>query len=88
MFDKAFFKLDGRMYTWSGWFGCQLESREWLRVPAGTSRNILGETFLVFRSDREGIKYTTTWSLVGLPENIDKANERLHLLRSRLAALI
>ena len=88
LIDKVFFRINGKLYSWTGWLGCQLESREWLRVPAGTERTLLGEDFRVWRSDRDGLKYRTTWSLINLPENIDKANERIRGLKDKLAKLI
>lgn len=38
MKDGVFARLGGIVYRWSGWGGCQLESYEWRRVPAGTER--------------------------------------------------
>lgn len=88
LLDKAFFRLNGKLYGWRGWLGCQLESREWFRVPAGTERKLLGETFRVWSSDREGLKFATCWSLVGLSNDINEANERLRKFREQLARLI
>jgi len=87
-FDKAFFRLDGRLHSWSPGFGAQLESKEWRRVPAGTERKLLGETFRVWRSDREGLKFTTTWGMVNLPSNLDEIHEHLREFKAKLAKLI
>ena len=88
MIDKVFFRINGKLYSWIGGLGAQLESTEWFRVSAGTERELLGETFRVFRTDREGMKYRTTWSLVNLPQNIDKAHEKLRWLKDQLIKLI
>jgi len=87
-FDKAFFRLDGRLYSWSPGFGAQLESKEWFRVPAGAERTLLGETFRVWRSDREGLKFTTTWGMVALPKTLDEIHEHLREFKEKLVKLI
>lgn len=86
-YDHMEFVLDGRRYRWSGWFGCQLESYEWWRVPAGTRRRLAGFEFSVFMTERRGLKVRTTWSLANQPASLDKANEDIRRLREALTRL-
>lgn len=92
--DKLFFRIDGVMYSWTGWFGCQLESHEWRRYPAGTERVILGMRFRVWTTERHWFtcctierhwfKCCTTWALCELPDDVYRANETLRELRAKL----
>lgn len=84
--NKVIYKIDGVCYTWSGWFGCQLESYEWTRVPAGTKRTILGREFTVFTTERKGLKIRTTWATY-LPIKGDEANKMLFKLKDDLKSL-
>ena len=85
-FNTIFYWIDGRMYHWTGWFGCQLESWEWFRVHAGTQRTLAGECFTVFRSEREGLKWRTTWAM-RLPDGCDAANAKLRGFKQKLAGM-
>lgn len=87
MQDTVFFRLKNKIYKWSGWFECQLSSREWFRVPAGVQRVLLNERFTVVRSYREGWKYTTTWTMQ-LPDDIDSANAKIRAFKKKLQHLI
>lgn len=86
-YDRALLVLNGTVYMWSGWFGCQLESREWRRVPAGTRRTLHGVEFTVFSTERAGLKWRTTWAMK-LPDNIDAANVALRAMQVSLGTLI
>ena len=86
--DRAYVVLGGRRYSWSGWFGCQLESIEWRRVPAGTEREIAGRTFRVWRTERLWLRVRTLWCLTGLGRSIDHDNQQLLALRLDLQSLI
>lgn len=63
------FWLSGHEYWWSGWFGSQLESREWFRPHAGTRRKLnigLGKASVevrVFSTRREGLMITVMWAI-------------------------
>jgi|SaaInl8_200m_RNA_FD_contig_21_2830491_length_437_multi_2_in_0_out_0_1 hypothetical protein len=85
--DKVFFRINGRMYWWNGWFGSQLESREWFGTLPGAQRILFGKKFTVFKSERDGLKYRTSWT-IDLPDNIDEANVKLHWLKREMAKLI
>ena len=85
--DHAILVLDGRHYRWSGWFGCQLESMEWRRRPAGTEREIAGRKFRVFSTVRAGIRYRTTWALA-ICGSVDYCNEQIRALKSALRELV
>lgn len=84
--DHAIYVLNGREYRWSGWHGCQLESKEWSRVPAGTQRKIAGFDFRVFTTHREWLRYRTTWALA-ISGDLDYCNTRIRALQSHLRAL-
>ena len=86
--NRVILVLDGRKYRRTGWFGCQLESMEWRRVPAGATREIAGQSFRVFTTDRDGLKFRTTWCLSRLPEDINKANAVLRAFDESLRRMI
>lgn len=71
--ERAELILGGRRYRWCGWFGCQLESSEWRRPPAGTEREIVGRRFRVFTTKRAGLKVLVTWALALPHSHLDKA---------------
>lgn len=81
--------LDGVEYRCTGWFGCQLESIERRRVPAGTTRAIAGQRFTVYSTHRLGLfRFRTTWTLTRLPDNLDDANAMLHAFNDLLRGMI
>ena len=90
-YDKLFYRLNGKMYTWSGWFGCQLESLEWFTIPAGTERTLLGRRFKVFTTKRLGIKdlfrVRTTWALCMSGKDIAESNKVIIELKKDLKRL-
>lgn len=51
-FDGRFYWLSGQFYTWSGWFGAQLQSFQWRHPKAGERRTLAGREFVVFSSER------------------------------------
>lgn len=73
--------IDDIKYRKTGWFGCQLESYEWRRVKAGTTRKIdlIFEDYTtelrVFTTGKRSLKHWfkvhTTWTipLYGTIEN-------------------
>lgn len=88
MRDHAVAIIAGRRYRWTGWFGCQLESMEWRRVPAGTEREILGRKFRVWRTEREWLRVRTLWCLIGLGRSVDEDSAKINALRDDLRALL
>ena len=84
--------LGGVRYSWNGWFGCQLESREWRRPPAGTQRvlqfNRTTVTTTVFTTRRRPWfgKCTVTWA-VSASGTHDEHTARIHELRNALKDL-
>lgn len=80
--DSLFYWLDGRFYGWSGWFGCQLQSFEWRRMPAGTRRRLVDRDFVVVATQRRWLRVRTTWSMTGNP-----TSEEIRSLRSDLNAI-
>ena len=91
-FPRAEFIIDGRRVRWSGWLGCQLESMEWRRVPAGTEWSFTlgyGKTFhmCVFTTRRNGLRIRTTWALPA-HGTIDQHNARIRELQNALRNII
>lgn len=93
MSARAQFLINGRIYKWSGWLGCQLESYEWFRVPAGTSRDLEirvgypAVTMTVFTTQREGLKIRTTWAVASIG-TLDEHSNRVKELQDSLRKLI
>ena len=90
------FWFDGIEYQWQGWFGCQLVSYEWRRVPAGTKRilsfGIIGQNKIevtVFTTRRYGWfgKVGTTWTICN-NGTIDEYSIRIQDLKKRLQDLV
>lgn len=44
--EESKYKIDDVWYWRSGWFGCQLKSKEWY-LPKDLTREILGKKFFV-----------------------------------------
>ena len=84
----------GIKYRWSGWAGCQLESFEWLRPPAGTTRVLdfgIGKEKVkvtVFTTERSGWlrKCRCTWA-VSNSGDMNEHNARIWALKHALAGL-
>lgn len=72
--------FDGVVYQPEGWFGCQLESFEWRRPPAGTQRVLKAlrkdYTVTVFTTRRLGLLVKCTWS-IQLPRDVREANKAI-----------
>lgn len=84
-FDAVFYWLSGRLYTWSGWFGCQLSSFQWLHPKEGEVRKLANREFVVFRSERCGIRVRVDWTMKGLADlDVDRANQELLALKKDL----
>ena len=89
---RAYFLIGGVKYRWTGWFGCQLESLEWNRVPAGTRRTLdIGHhqpiEITVYTTKRVGLRVRTTWAL-SHSGTLDEQNARIESLRTALSSLI
>lgn len=94
LFPKGYLCFDGVFYTWSGWYGCQLESIERKRVRAGEYRTLqsIVPTFdyriRIVRSERLGFfSFINTWT-IDLNSDLNKANEQLYRFKKDLASLI
>ena len=87
--NECLYRINGKLYTWCGWFGCQIESMEWRRLPAGTKRDLVfydGNspiTVTVYRTERKWLRYRTTWA-VSASGTHDEHDERIIQLRERL----
>ena len=85
------FLIDGVFYTFSPGFGCQLESNEWKRVPAGTERVIksaYGDSIVVRvnSADWDKFMWRTTWE-VSPSGTIDEHHTRIRELENILNTL-
>jgi len=86
--------FDGIKYQWSGWDGCQLESLEWRRPPAGTTRILDFENgkksiaVTVFTTERSGWlrRCRCTWAVSKIG-SYDERSERINELRDALRGL-
>lgn len=93
--SASVYAVIGRVrYRWNGWFGCQLESREWRRPPAGTQRildfgvgrpNIRVTVFSTRRWPWFG-KCTVTWA-VDPSGSLDEHSARIGELKNALKEL-
>lgn len=89
---RALFYFEGVTYRWSGWYGCQLESYELLRVKPGTVR-IFKFTdkqikLRIFSTDRRGLWLRHTWALDYEGRSFDQHNERITEFKDKLKSLI
>lgn len=86
-FDSVFYWLSGRLYTFHGWYGAQLQSFEW-RIPRpGTRRRLLNREFVVFQARRKWLRVRVSWAWVDLPKPSDEANIALNDMRRELSQL-
>jgi hypothetical protein len=82
--DQVVLILGGRRYVWIGpGFGAQLESFEWRRPAAGTTRTLAGVRFTVFQTHRVGLRVRASWGVSG-HGNIDDQSRRIREARSAL----
>jgi hypothetical protein len=94
-FPHAQLFIGGFVYRWTGWFGCQLETWEWRRVPAGTRRLIEfdGKHYEVHVWSTGARKWRTRWKVptlwtIPLDCNLDEANARLRKFKDDLRGLV
>ncbi|MFT4129975.1 hypothetical protein [Labrys sp. (in: a-proteobacteria)] len=85
-FDQRFYWLSGRFYTFMSGFGAQLHSFQWRHPKPGERRRLCGREFVVFHSTRHGPRVQVAWAMVGMPRDINKANEALRLLEHDLGS--
>ena len=90
---RAWVVFNNVWYHWSGWLGCQLESFEWFKPPAGT-RRVLDFTdgtqpieITVFTTKRDRFKVRCTWSVASHGTH-DEHVARITDLNARLKKLI
>jgi len=85
-FDGRFYWLvdkhtdKGELYSWSGWFGAQLQSFQWTHPNAGERRRLAGREFKPFHSTRSLGRVRVAWALTDMPKNIDECNTVLRKL--------
>lgn len=56
-FDDRYYWLSGQFYTWSGWFGSQLQSFQWFHPKPGEVRKLGGLNYSPFNSERKGLAF-------------------------------
>ncbi|YBW39858.1 hypothetical protein ACMYR2_2385 [Nitrobacter sp. TKz-YC01] len=98
-FDNRFYWLSGRLYTWVGGFGAQLQSIQWTHPNAGEERIIAGKRFKPLHSTRVFLwlwrdklfsiptpvsRVCVAWSWVDLPDDLDAANAALRELKNKI----
>ena len=91
---QVYVVFDGISYRWSGWLGCQLESLEWRRPPAGTTRMLYFDNgkppveVTVFSTKRLGLfrRCRCTWAVSKIG-SYDERSERINELRDALRGL-
>lgn len=94
MKNGVFARLGGIVYRWNGWAGCQLESYELRRVPAGTSRALdfgIGQpkiTVTVWKTERQWpfLKVRTLWA-ISASGSLDEHNARIFELKDALKGM-
>ena len=99
--DSRFYWLSGEFYTWSGWFGAQLQSFQWRHPKPGEERVLNKRTYRPFHSYRQWLwlfrnawvpiplpigRVCVAWS-THLPESIADANIELHTIIKELNAI-
>jgi hypothetical protein len=71
--NHAIYVIDGVQYVWSGWFGCQLESLQWVCPKPAERRTLRGvapaaghEDYVItlYSAQRQGLKVRCTWRLI------------------------
>ena len=83
-FDDVFYWQNGRLYTWNGWYGSQLQSFQWRKPKPGETRFISGREFVVSERTRKWFRVRCTWRLKDLPRPLDGANVILRELQNEL----
>ncbi|MBL4766305.1 MAG: hypothetical protein JKY94_01030 [Rhodobacteraceae bacterium] len=84
-FRQSRSSANGQMYWWSGWLGAQLKSTQWRHPKAGERRQLFERDFIVYDSRRSWFRVIVSWSLAGLPDDIEKAHQVLRRLQWELA---
>lgn len=82
-FDDRYYWLSGRLYTWSGWLGAQLQSFQWFHPRPGEERRLGGRIYKPFHSVRQGLRVRVCWC-TKLPDDINAANALLRQIQSEL----
>lgn len=82
-FDNRFYWLSGRLYTWIGGFGAQLQSVQWAHPKPGEERKLAGRIYRPFHSSRSGPRVRVSWA-TRLPDDINAANALLQDIKRTL----
>lgn len=76
----------GRIYSWSGWFGAQLQSFQWTHPKPGEIRTLAGHGFRPFHSERSWLRVRVSWACGDTPHDLDAANVFLRKLQEKLGS--
>lgn len=85
--DNRFYWLDGRLYTWIGGLGAQLQSIQWRHPLPGEQRVLCGLVFRPFHSVRTGPRIRVSWT-THLPHDLNEANAFLRRLEAALGGVM
>jgi hypothetical protein len=100
--DDQYYWLRGQFYTWSGWYGAQLQSFQWRHPKAGERRTLINRACRALHSTREFLwlwrdrmiavptpisRVRVAWSYTALPKGNDDANAELRQMKKELGAL-
>lgn len=81
--DGRYYWLSGRLYTWIGGLGAQLQSMQWFHPIPGEERILSGNRYRPFHSIRQGLRVRVTWT-TRLPDDLNAANARIREIETTL----
>ncbi len=86
-FDDTFYWLSGELYTFGYGLGAQLHSFQWTHPKPGEKRILAGREFVVFQSHRSWCRVQVSWTMINLPEDLDRAHSEIRKLKEGLQAI-
>lgn len=81
--DNRFYWLSGRLYTWIGGLGAQLQSTQWLHPKPGETRRLAGRDYKPFNSVRSGLRVRVSWA-TKLPDDLKEVQAVLSSIEREL----
>lgn len=81
--DGRFYWLSGRLYTWIGGLGAQLQSFQWTHPKPGERRRLAGRDYYPFGSARHGLRVRVTWA-AKLPDDLSEALATIRKIKSEI----
>jgi len=83
-FNNVFYWLSGEIYTCSYGLGAQLHSFQWTYPKPGERRVLAGREFIVYQARRRWCRVMVSWTMVGLPDDVDEARRLIRMLEKDL----